>query len=270
MRTGIFLPALAASLLAACGGGGGGDDIPANIDNKIEADITNNHGPQYRTVEIRLANGQSFSKIDSATNRGHIDNSVMPRGFSQDHAAQFLAVANDGTSISENTTLRGYRGSYSSMFVSAPLQQAYPGTSVLDRETGAPVRTTLQTDTFDIPMSGQFSYQGYAFNNDPAFDARLDYTIDYGRRVGFGEISPSRAQGRQILAEASIREHFTPVIGHLEGYGVKQAEVRDVAGKTIGAYSFLIAGPNAEEIAGEIEYGIYGINTKPLYFHGTR
>ena len=251
--------------LAACGGGGGGEGSENATVDRLEAELMSNELPSYRLVEVRLANGVIATKIDVDRGWGHIDNSHLPHGFSSGNAASIRTVKTDGTEIAENTTLRGYRGSYASTFVSAPLQKIYAEYPA-QQPYGIASRAAVQTESFDLPYSGQFSYRGYAFNNDPANDARFDYTIDYGRRRGWGEIGTSKVQGRQILEEAPIRDNFK-TLDSLSGEGVKNAVVKNDSGRAIGAYSLLIAGPNAEEIVGEVRYDH---TDKELYFHGSR
>lgn len=251
--------------LVACGGSGSGDEIPATVD-RLEADIVSNETQEYKLIEIRLDSGASVTKADLVSGRGHVDNSHFPVGFSGNHSARLRSVKVNGTDISENITLRGYRGSYASIFLSNALEKSFPERPAKERNQGTYARSVVQTESFDLPYSGQFSYYGDAFNNDPANDARLHYIIDYGKRTGWGEISESKAQGKQMLAEASVR-YRSNVLGNLDGVGVKDGMVKNSRGDSLGEYHLVIAGPNGEEIIGVVEYDN---NAKDLHFHGNR
>lgn len=250
--------------LVGCGGGGG-DEVPATVD-RVEADIISNEVREYKLIEIQLDNGASVTKADLVNGRGHVDNSHFPKGFSGNHAARLHSVTVNGSDISENIVLRGYRGSYASIFISNPLEKSFPERPAKERSQGTYARSVIQTESYDLPYSGQFSYYGNAFNNDPANDARLHYTIDYGRRLGWGEISESKAQGRQMLTESSVG-YRSNVLGNLDGVGVKDGIVKNPQGDSLGEYHLVIAGPSGEEILGVVEYDN---DSKEMHFHGNR
>ena len=263
MNTRYSIALLSLVGLAACGGGGGGEGSENATVDRLEEEVTI-HGP-YTLFEIQLENGKKFIMVSADNNRMVVDSTSLPHGFSTSVPAQIRTVR-DGTDTSESITLRGYRGTYANIYVTSGFKTILPEVTEQERSRGIFLYAVNETSTFDLPSSGQISYRGHAFNNNPANDARLDYTIDYGRRRGWGEISASKAQSRQLLNEASIRYNFD-VLGDLSGQGVEDGVVKNDSGRTIGLYNVLIAGPNAEEIVGEVRYDH---TDKELYFHGSR
>ena len=57
------------------------------------------------------------------------------------------------------------------------------------------------------------------------------------------------------------------MLGDLSGQGVEGGVVKNDSGRTIGLYNVLIAGPNAEEIVGFVDYHD---KSNEIYFHGSR
>ncbi len=96
------------------------------------------------------------------------------------------------------------------------------------------------------------NYAGVAYHNyqGGSEDGKLEYTIDFGQRQGWGKITGiSGAAGDITLHQASIKPISTPM-GRV--YGIEAGDV-SIKGKKNYEYQLGIAGPNAEEVVGLIE-----------------
>ena len=190
-----------------------------------------------------------------------VNTASVPSGFAE-FPAQMTMNSKNGRGTTENVTVRSYQGFHSGIFAINP-----PSGGVLSRlevaESGLPYFNPTQ----NLPSAGKATYSGRAFDANPAHDATLRYTIDFGARRGSGEISASSGLGRMTLHDAPIT-HFTAdnsEFGTMPAYGIEGRRTLD-GSKASGSYTLGIAGPNAEEIVGWAE--IEGDNE--LSLHGTR
>ena len=138
---------------------------------------------------------------------------------------------------------------------------------LLNRLGVADTGLTYFNPTQNLPNVGKATYTGRAFDSNPAHDATLRYTIDFGAHRGSGEISASRGLGRMTLHDAPIT-HFTAdnsEFGTMPAYGIEGRRTLD-GSKASGSYTLGIAGPNAEEIVGWADIN----DDHELNLHGTR
>ena len=230
-------------LLSACGGGG--DDDPAVTPDRLDgkySDAKFSGGlEKYSNITLKNKNNADIIVIDRASNRFAIENTSLPFGFNEGKG-QISTVSNDGKQAAEDVTIRSYRGNYVSVLETSILQNVLAEARNSKSTNGFRANFILPTDF--LPMDGVYTYKGKAFNNIPANDAALTYTIDYGNRRGSGEIAAASGHGK-------IR-YYSDLIGVTSGYGVKDGVAKDA---TTGAYSLGIAGDNAEEIIGHAGYG---------------
>ena len=270
MKQHILTAIATLSLLTACGGGGGDDNAPADKPNN------NTAGKTYFMPDDPVEpdgddawndyNGYTISRNGSTFVNGRfgkgttVNTASVPKGFAE-FPAQMTFDPKKGGSTKENVNIRSYQGFYSGVF-------AIGGTGSLVRSlevdaAGLPYLEPTKT----LPNAGKATYSGRAFDTDPAHDATLRYTIDFGSRRGSGEISASRGLGRMTLNEASIR-HYSgeeSEFGTMAAYGVKGSRTLDGSNNR-GTYAFAIAGPNAEEIVGYADID----DDRELSLHGTR
>lgn len=251
-------------LLSACGGGG--DDDPAVTPDRLDgkySDAKFSGGlEKYSNITLKNKNNADIIVIDRASNRFAIENTSLPFGFNEGKG-QISTVSNDGKQAAEDVTIRSYRGNYVSVLETSILQNVLAEARNSKSTNGFRANFILPTDF--LPMDGVYTYKGKAFNNIPANDAALTYTIDYGNRRGSGEIAAASGHGKITLEEAPIR-YYSDLIGVTSGYGVKDGVAK---GSVDSIYRLGIAGENAEEII-----GYAGYNPLPagdvLNFIGTR
>ena len=237
-------------LLSACGGGG--DDDPAVTPDRLDgkySDAKFSGGlEKYSNITLKNKNNADIIVIDRASNRFAIENTSLPFGFNEGKG-QISTVSNDGKQAAEDVTIRSYRGNYVSVLETSILQNVLAEARNSKSTNGFRANFILPTDF--LPMDGVYTYKGKAFNNIPANDAALTYTIDYGNRRGSGEIAAAGGHGKITLEEAPIR-YYSELIAGVSGYGVKDGVAKEAA---TGVYRLGIAGENAEEIIGHADYG---------------
>ncbi len=251
-------------LLSACGGGG--DDDPTTPPERIEGkyDDTEFSGGMdgYRNITLKDKNRADIFLLDKTSNRIAYEHAILPFGLNE-MKGQLSAVANDGKQTSENVTIRSYRGYYASVLETSKPTTVFP--EMRNQKGVNGLRTQFIVATDSLPANAIYTYKGTAFNNIPSNDAALTYTIDYGKRRGFGEIAAAGEHGKITLEEAPIR-YYPELIGVTSAYGVKDGVAK---GSVDSIYRLGIAGENAEEII-----GYAGYNPLPagdvLNFIGTR
>lgn len=258
------------TLLAACGGGGGNDNQTITTAERIDLDnvqITNDLNQSYR--RLILTHGSStLTELDIDRNRITMDFATLPHGFAHTANGVFTTESQNGSVRSDNLPIRSYRGNYSGIFVTGGLNNTFPEQPAAHRAGGFTGRFVNETDAFDLPTQGIFTYNGMAFNNNPAHDAAFTYHIDYGQRRGSGEIAAASAHGRYILEESRIGYQFGIFGDDADAYGVKNGKVT-ADGASFGQYSLSIAGPAAEEIVGIVKRND-NPDANELLLHGTR
>lgn len=251
-------------LLSACGGGG--DDDPAVTPDRLDgkySDAKFSGGlEKYSNITLKNKNNADIIVIDRASNRFAIENTSLPFGFNEGKG-QISTVSNDGKQAAEDVTIRSYRGNYVSVLETSILQNVLAEARNSKSTNGFRANFILPTDF--LPMDGVYTYKGKAFNNIPANDAALTYTIDYGNRRGSGEIAAAGGHGKITLEEAPIR-YYSELIAGVSGYGVKDGVAKEAA---TGVYRLGIAGDNAEEITGYADYSSQPAENS-INFIGTR
>lgn len=204
--------------------------------------------------------GNTF--VDGRFDKGvTVNTASIPAGFAE-FPAQMTITSKNGGGTTENITVRSYQGFHSGIF-------AINGTagSLVNRlgvdEGGLPYFDPAKT----LPTAGKATYSGRAFDTDPAHDATLRYTIDFGNRRGSGEVSASRGLGRMTLHESSIGHYGadSSLFGTIPMYGIHGMRTID-GNNTPGSYALAIAGPNAEEIVGYADID----DDRELSLHGSR
>lgn len=250
-------------LLSACGGSGDDDPVMPERGNGQVNSWQGDGFKAYKSFAVQTANHSDILAMDKTNNHISYDVTQLPHGLGESKG-RIVSTDNNGKSLDEDVTIRYYRGFHASVF-----ETSRPKTVMQDMVragSSAGLRGWFIQSTDFLPNSGIFVYKGTAFNNNPANDAVLNYTIDYGRRRGSGEIAAAGEHGRLVLEEAPIRYYSDVIGGVTAANGVKGGTV---SGSAEGTYNLGIAGPNAEEIVGD---AIYGGSTKEdhvLNFYGT-
>ena len=192
-------------------------------------------------------NGNTF--VNSQFGKGvTVNTASVPSGFAE-FPAQMTMNSKNGRGTTENVTVRSYQGFHSGIFAINP-----PSGGLLSRLGAAESGLPYFNPTQNLPSAGKATYSGRAFDANPAHDATLRYTIDFGARRGSGEISASSGLGRMTLHDAPIT-HFTAdnsEFGTMPAYGIEGRRTLD-GSKASGSYTLGIAGPNAEEIVGRAD-----------------
>ena len=143
-------------------------------------------------------------------------------------------------------TLRSYRGFYAGALAYGKDSRANP----LDDDY-----TPYYSPTVTLPNSGTAIYAGKVFNDREANDADLTYTVNFGQKKGSGTVAAANGRPELTLQEKAITQFASP-FG--KTHGVDDGDVRNADGKITGSYNLYIAGPNAEEIVGDLNYGPSG------------
>ena len=260
------------SLLAACGGGGSDDNPPADRpdgnaqngktyfmpDTDSEPDSDNAWSGFSGYTLSR--NGNTF--VDGRFDKGvTVNTASIPAGFAEFPAQMTINSKNDrGTT--ENVTVRSYQGFHAVNFAIKG-----PAGGLVNRLGVNESGLQYFDPTKILPTAGKATYNGRAFDTDPAHDATLRYTIDFGSRRGSGEITASRGLGRMTLHESSIGHYGadSSLFGTIPMYGIHGMRTID-GNNTPGSYALAIAGPNAEEIVGYADID----DDRELSLHGSR
>lgn len=285
MKIRALTATLTLALLTACGGSGGSDSPNVDSSNHNPRPVSGDMGKRYvmpfddwedGSSELFESKRNGTTFVTSRMNQGYtVDSGVLPAGFAE-FPAQMHLVVPGGRELTHTQTMRSYKGFHAGVFTTAP----YANDVDKDWSTHALYLNYLDPSK-QLPSSGKATYTGRAFNYDAANDANLRYTINFGTRRGSGEISASRNLGRITLQDAPIRQKTDDEFGNLNAYGVYggTASIEDVSGRHVGidTYTLGIAGPNAEEIVGNVNYDAttpQGQKSYPeekiLHFHGTR
>ncbi|MGG4603766.1 factor H binding protein domain-containing protein [Paenalcaligenes sp. Me131] len=108
----------------------------------------------------------------------------------------------------------------------------------------------LQTTSAAIAgLDGQFTYQGVAFSGSD--EGKLSYVVDFGSREGSGQISGLTETGNIDLLKASIANLNQEMI---QGMGIVGKATFEKDPTADISYELGFFGPNAEEIAGRVNY----------------
>lgn len=170
-----------------------------------------------------------------------------------------INVHNNNRQITENQVLRGYRQNYS---VVAGVQttglhnQNVPlvGHSDERSEMEIDIVKGHATPEMSLPKTGTYQYSGAAFT--PTETGRLNYSVDFDKRHGSGNIVGLPRTGDVVLEQAPIGT-FGHVNGSLDGTSVMGAGIEGKATFNNGNssdYKLGFFGNNAEEISGIVQH----------------
>lgn len=295
MQKKLVLSVLIASLLTACGGSSDNSNsnpqiTPPPSDNNNtpqqpgdnQQQPNNPQNPQAEPVKSLTADYSTDSdydwkeiyngydtftlKVDGKTlvkevrgeKKETVDLTAVPLGF-KTLTAENKYTGDNGAEYKSDVTLRSYRGFYASALAYGKDSRANP----LDDDAGY-----YYSPTVTLPNSGTAIYAGKVFNDHAANDADLTYTINFGQKKGSGTVAAANGRPELTLQEKAITQFASP-FG--KTHGVDDGDVRNADGKITGSYNLSIAGPNAEEIVGGLNYGPSG-NTHETeqLFYGKR
>ncbi|MDO5640726.1 MAG: factor H binding family protein, partial [Neisseria sp.] len=238
-------------------------DLDTELANFINDEVIDAKGGYYSSGFSQRNGGVSSA---SSVSTSIINGSVRKYGQERKSYSyekiynQPYSVVIGGGMVDELTTYSGY---YSS--------------SNIDKTFSLSKIAGLVTQDHAIPAIGSATYIGNAMNAAGAL-GNLSYTIDFGTRKGFGEISglSSSDASADILAVSpiSLLEGTLAKI-NLNGQsvtgirGVARAGDGDAWGYQNGTYSLGLFGPKAEEVAGSALFDGVGDDGK-IGFGGQR
>ena len=257
------------TLLTACGGGGGDDNAPAD---KPQSDNGKVPTGKYFLPETDWdkgyaafrefswqRNGQTFAT--SEVNKGHtIDSAKLPAGFSE-FPAQLTITRSNGQQITENVNVRSYNGFHAGVFTTSGIRTQLPN------DDNNEFNQIFIRPTTQLPSAGKATYAGRAFDQNPVNDASFTYTINFGTRRGSGEIAASQGVEKILLKEAEIKRETDSGLMMYTLDGAADAASGRLSGNE---YTLVMAGPNAEEVIGSVEYTDKKNQGGLLLMHGTR
>ena len=257
------------TLLTACGGGGGDDNAPAD---KPQSDNGKVPTGKYFLPETDWdkgyaafrefswqRNGQTFAT--SEVNKGHtIDSAKLPAGFSE-FPAQLTITRSNGQQITENVNVRSYNGFHAGVFTTSGIRTQLPN------DDNNEFNQIFIRPTTQLPSAGKATYAGRAFDQNPVNDASFTYTINFGTRRGSGEVAASQGVEKILLKEAEIKRETDSGLMMYTLDGAADAASGRLSGNE---YTLVMAGPNAEEVIGSVEYTDKKNQGGLLLMHGTR
>ena len=269
MKTQLLTALVTLSLLTACGGGGGDDspqtDKPQSNNGKVptgkyflpETDWDKGY-EAFREFSWQR-NGQTFAT--SEVNKGHtIDSVKLPAGFSE-FPAQLTITRSNGQQITENVNVRSYNGFHAGVFTTSGIRTQLPN------DDNNEFNQIFIRPTTQLPSAGKATYAGRAFDQNPVNDASFTYTINFGTRRGSGEIAASQGVEKILLKEAEIKRETDSGLMMYTLDGAADAASGRLSGNE---YTLVMAGPNAEEVIGSVEYTDKKNQGGLLLMHGTR
>ena len=280
MQKKLVLSVLIASLLTACGGSSDNSNPqitppPSNNNNtpqqpgNNQQQPNNPQNPQAEPVKSLTADystdndynwgddydgydtftltvdGKTLAKEVRGEKKQTLDLTAVPLGF-KTLTAENKYTGSNNAEYKSDVTLRSYRGFYAGALAYGKDSRANP----LDDDY-----TPYYSPTVTLPNSGTAIYAGKVFNDREANDADLTYTINFGQKKGSGTVAAANGRPELTLQEKAITQFASP-FG--KTHGVDDGDVRNADGKITGSYNLYIAGPNAEEIVGDLNYGPSG------------
>lgn len=193
-------------------------------------------GGKTLVKEVRGEKKQTFDLTAVPLNTQNIQTLTAENKYTGSNNAEYKS----------DVTLRSYRGFYAGALAYGKDSRANP----LDDDY-----TPYYSPTVTLPNSGTAIYAGKVFNDREANDADLTYTINFGQKKGSGTVAAANGRPELTLQEKAITQFASP-FG--KTHGVDDGDVRNADGKITGSYNLYIAGPNAEEIVGDLNYGPSG------------
>lgn len=285
MKQHVLLAAVTLSLLSACGG----SDSNSAAGSLSDLDKISHNAPrapglsgQEYTLPAEYSWNDPWGDYDNIEwwrggrslvkavvgKRFVVDTQNLPEDLVETDDLIVVATptkAKGGDVLSSVTKMRSYKGFYAGALILDPVHKI----PALDTQKGLNLVYLDATPYDKLPKQGKVTYQGPAFNRSMTEDSKLNYTIDFGSRKGSGEISAAGNHGRMTLQEASIVKHDkfgVPSYGVSNGF----VEIANPQPNPYGfsSYDLSIAGPQAEEVIGQVHYGVD--NNDGIFFHGTR
>jgi len=229
------------------------------LDTGIDDHFWREGRTDFQTFTLKVGGGE-LEKAERGKAR-HFDLNALSQGFTGPTPAQ-LEYVGDSASFGTEVSLRSYRGFYAGAFYHDKEER----TNALQHDWQA---YASPTKAIELPRRGKATYQGKAFNMDEENDGVLTYNMDFAQKRGSGTVSATTRHAELALREAEIQT-LTGDFGKY--YGVENGNIGTGNGVTSGRYNLMIAGPNAEEIAGTLTYwpSVNPRNTTNQVFYGKR
>ena len=198
----------------------------------------------YDTFTLTVG-GKTLVKEVRSEKKQTFDLTAVPLGFNT-LTAENKYTGSNNAEYKSDVTLRSYRGYYAGAYAYGKDSRVNP----LD-DDAAP----YYSPTVTLPNGGTAIYAGKVFDARAANDADLTYTIHFGQKKGSGTVAAANGRPALTLQEKAITQFASP-FGNT--HGVDDGDVKSADGNITGSYNLYIAGPNAEEIVGDLNYGPSG------------
>lgn len=231
------------------------------IEKQKRAELREQDIPTGGASYILRVNGKAYKQGENVNLLEHLPaNGVGDVNIAHEFNGNTnINVHKNNIQITENQVLRGYRQNYS---VVAGVQTTGLHNHNLPAVGHSDERSEMEIDIvkghatpeMSLPKTGTYQYSGAAFT--PTETGRLNYSVNFDKRYGSGNIVGLPRTGDVVLKQAPIGT-FGHVNGSLDGTSVMGAGIEGKATFNNGNssdYKLGFFGNNAEEISGIVQH----------------